>query len=269
MGADLVVKATRRLSMRDLAVLAVAAERLPPEGKPDAPMTLYQLGLGVYGRPPDGRDRRQLYESLERLCEITLTIPGYDVTTSRIVGNLAGKSIANILEAVFVEHERLRLVTPQEWGALKGQVNLRVRFALWYAEQIRAGYVTYLNIETLRALGSGLAARVWAFLEAEQFEPKGDDREGKALALAEPMIQALGLARYGRPQDARARLRRACARIVAQDARYEQLDVRPGPWGGGWDLYAVRRAGERLKEHREVRQLVRQSLFDSPSPRPE
>jgi hypothetical protein len=260
MGADLVVNATRRLSMRDLAVLAAAAERLPPEGKPDAPMTLYRLGQAVYGRPPDGRDRRQLYESLERLSSITLDLPGYDITTNRIVGLMGGSRWVSLVEGVYVEHQRLRLVTPQELGALKGQVNLRVRFALWYADQIRAGYVTYLDLATFRALGGGLAARVWAFLEAEQFDPKGDDIETKALGLGEPMLQALGLNRYGRSQDARVRLRRGCARIVAQDARYELLEVRRGPMG--WDLYAVRRAGERLQEHRHVRQLARRSLFD-------
>ena len=267
LGGDLAVQVSRRLSMRDLAVLAAAADLLPQDGEPDAPTSLYQLAGAVYGtrrelgRHPGGREYGHVLSSLDRLVEITLKIPGYDVVDGRVVGNLAGRSTANLLEGVYVAHERLQLVTPAQRGGLKGAANVKVAFARWFARQVRAGYATYLDLVMFRRLGVGLAARIWAYLEAESYELKGRDRETKAIGLGPPAVAALDLAGYKRARDARRALSRAAERIVVTDPRYEAVDVRPGVYG--YDLYVVRRRGDRLREHRRVREALRTSLRDA------
>jgi len=209
---------------------------------------LYELGQAIYGRVPSGRDRQRLRESLSRLVEVTLTIPGYDVTRSQIVGDLAGESQANLLEAVYIEHRRLRLTTSAEMGTLKGTENVRIRLAYWYAEQVRAGYTTYLDLAMFRALGVGLAARVWAYLEAEQYEPKTPDLEATYIGLGAPALAALDLAGYTRTRDARVKLAVAGERIVATDARYTRIERGAAPTGTSW-WSSAGAAARRSKRH--------------------
>lgn len=107
-----------------------------------------------------------------------------------------------------------------------------------------------------RALGVGLAARVWAFLEAEQYEPKTPELEATVLGLGRPAIDALDLGSYTRPRDARRKLTQAGQRIVATDARYQRVEVRRGPYG--WDLLVARvRGGQELEERRRIRATTR------------
>ena len=155
----------------------------------------------------------------------------------------------------------IQLVTPAQRGGLKGAANVKVAFARWFARQVRAGYATYLDLVMFRRLGVGLAARIWAYLEAESYELKGRDRETKAIGLGPPAVAALDLAGYKRARDARRALSRAAERIVVTDPRYEAVDVRPGVYG--YDLYVVRRRGDRLREHRRVREALRTSLRDA------
>src|SRR4051794_40188257 len=70
------VRASRRLSMRDKAVLAVVSEKLAPEGDPVVATSLYELGRKVYGHSPGGPERAALRESLARLWDVDLEIPG-------------------------------------------------------------------------------------------------------------------------------------------------------------------------------------------------
>ncbi len=267
LGAELTVEVSRRLSMRDLAVLAAATEALAGDGNLVVPTSLYELAEAIYGsrrelgRKPGGEEYRHVLSSLDRLVEVALTLPGYDVVSGRLVGNLAGRSRANLLQAVFVESQQLRLVSPAARGALKGRANVKIEFARWFARQVEAGYVTYLDLAMFRRLGVGLAARVWAYLEAEAYEPKGPGWEAKAIGLGPPAIAALDLAGYKRARDGRRALGRAAERIVRTDSRYEAIDVRPGVYGH--DLYVVRRRGDCLREHRQVRKLVHDSLRDA------
>ncbi len=287
LGGDRHVKASRRLSMRDLATLAAVSELLGEGAPPEAPTTLYQLAQSVYGTD-GGRQRARVINSLDRLVDVTLTLPGFDATRNRIVGNLAGKSTANLLEAVFIESDDLKLVYDEKWelrrfgtkgerqvrgssqergqlkaAALRGQPNVRVRFAYWYAQQIRAGYCTYLDLAMFRALGIGIAARLWAYLEAERYEPKAGGLETKTIGLGPPVIAALDLAGCKRPRDAIAAMRRGALKIRERDPRYQLIEVRPGIHGR--DLYVVRRTGEALTQARKVRAQVRASLADGRS----
>jgi len=157
---------------------------------------------------------------------------------------------------VYIEHRRLRLTTSAEMGALKGTENVRIRLAYWYAEQVRAGYTTYLDLAMFRALGVGLAARVWAYLEAEQYEPKTPDLEATYIGLGAPALAALDLAGYTRTRDARVKLAVAGERIVATDARYTRIELRSGPYGH--ELVVVRRRGDQaLEEARAIRAKTR------------
>lgn len=261
LGADHKVHVSRRLSMRDLAVLAATSELLPPRERPEVATTLYELSHAVYGRD-GGHQVELILDSFDRLGEITLRLPGFDATRGRVVGNLAGHTrAANLLQAVFVDHRELRGMTAAQYGALKGTGNLRVLFTEWFAAQIRAGHATYLDLELFRALGNGLAARLWAFLEGERYEPKGErggeQREAKAIGLGAPVVAALDLASYGRLRDARRKLGRAGERIMLEDPRYEAVEVRPSSLG--YDLYVVRRRlpQRTLAERRAVRRQLR------------
>ncbi len=133
---------------------------------------------------------------------------------------------------------------------------MRIRLAYWYAEQVRAGYTTYLDLPMFRALGVGLAARVWAYLEAEQYEPKTPDLEATYIGLGAPALAALDLAGYTRTRDARVKLAVAGERIVATDARYTRIELRSGPYGH--ELVVVRRRGDQaLEEARAIRAKTR------------
>jgi len=289
LGVDEHVTASRRLTMRDLATLAAASKMLAAGSPPEAPTTLYQLAQAIYGID-GGRQRARVLDSLDRLVEVSLDLPGYDVTRGRIVGNLAGRSKANLLEAVFVESDDFTLVYDAKWEAgrfgttgqrkvrgtsaergllhsatLRGRPNVRVRFASWYADQIRAGYCTYLDLAMFRRLGIGLAARLWAFLEAERYEAKGGGVETTVIGLGPKALGALNLAGYKRPRDAIGAVRQAASKIRTADVRYGLIEIRPGIYGR--DLYVVRhQAGKPLDEARKraaVQQVIPKSLAEA------
>ncbi|MGI8429969.1 MAG: hypothetical protein ACR2OB_11860 [Solirubrobacteraceae bacterium] len=93
----------------------------------------------------------------------------------------------------------LQLRTPTEWGALKlkGTSSLRVEIGHWSAQQIVSNPhgSTWIDLDLLRALGSGLPARMWATLEAWSSWPQRsmDGREECAIGLAENARQSLGV----------------------------------------------------------------------------
>jgi hypothetical protein len=99
----------------------------------------------------------------------------------------------------------------------------------------------------LRALGSGLSARVWIALEAWARWPQRslDGREETAIGLGQPALQSLGVAQYERQRDARRALDRAGRGVVAVDPAYEL--VRCERRGGGWSLVVRRVTGARAR----------------------
>jgi hypothetical protein len=108
-------------------------------------------------------------------------------------------------------------------------------------------------------MGRGLAARLWAYLEAEQFEPKGGGVESKVIGLGPPMLEALDLAGYARWRDAKRALSRAAERVTVEDARYQLVEIRKGVVGH--DLYVVRRTDQQeIQQVAQVREIVRTSL---------
>lgn len=107
-------RASRHLSMTDMAVLAAVIERLEPAGN-QCPTSLYDLAMSVFGAR-GGEQFRLILDSLDRLVEVSLRLPGFDATRGVAVGDLVGRSTANLVQAVYVEHERMKLVKPQDLG---------------------------------------------------------------------------------------------------------------------------------------------------------
>ncbi len=112
----------------------------------------------------------------------------------------------------------------------------------------RAGRaVGRLDLDLLRALGSGLAARVWATLEAWGRWPARSldgQQEECAIGLGEPARQSLGVGGYKQASQARAALDRAGARIAAADPSYELIRCERR---AGWCLVVRRLSGARAR----------------------
>lgn len=109
----------------------------------------------------------------------------------------------------------------------------------WLHQQLRAGYVTYLDWGELRALRRPTAKRLLVFLEAERFpRPAGRwTRKVSPELLDMPGIDAR------RADHARDTLRAAAAEILEHSPRYRLLGLERRP-EGGWALVAERRRRE-------------------------
>jgi hypothetical protein len=262
LGLDHVAIRPRRLTPRDLTVLAYVTDRYlwpPPKSDLDpAGFSLYDLGRAIYGREPAGADRRNLRFSLRRLWEAELVLGGVD--------DLAAERLTweRLLIRIESEVDRLAkedwLATGRQAGALRGST-FKVTLAPWLAQAVREGHFTWLDFRVLRRLG-GLSARLWVYLEAERFKPLGEGRESTWIGLGQPALASLGADGYERHRDARRALTRAGERIAAADIRYESVRVERR--AGGWALIASRTTdAERLK----VRRAARTSLQEAANAR--
>jgi len=296
------VGANRRLSMLDLrvwaALCALLREQLPVP-PPDDPeldrasartveTTGYQLADMVYGED-GGKNYRLLWRALIRLSGTTVVVHLVESNPELAARRVATGYVAMIGD-IWEARTELNLRTPRQWGALKGSASLKIEIGHWTAQQIVAGRCMWLDLDLLRALGTGLPARLWAALEAWARWPQRslDGREETAIGLGQPALQSLGVAEYERQRDARRALDRAGRGLVAVDAAYELVccDRR----GGGWCLVVRRLAGARAraearkagphrdsgiaakKQHRQaqqaerklVRGIIRQQLTGAP-----
>lgn len=229
------VGANRRLSMLDLrvwaALCALLREQLPNLEADAAELrdlavrtvetTGYQLADRVWG-DDGGKSYRLLLRSLARLrsAEVTVQVVEADpeLAAERVV-----TGYVPLTGEMWLATTRLDLHTPREWGALKGTSSLKIEIGHWVARQVLAGRCTWLDLDLLRALGPGMAARLWAALEAWARWPARsfDGREETAIGLGEPALQSLGVGGYDRVRDARRALDRAGERLVAVDPAYE------------------------------------------------
>jgi len=252
------VGGSRRLSMLDLrvwaALCALLREQLPTVPTEDPTLdrrstrtvrtTGYQLAERVYGAD-GGKNYRLLRRSLVRLRGATVVIHIVEQDPELAAERITDGYVA-LLGDLWLARTRLELHTPREWGALKGTSSLRAEIGHWTAQQIVAGRATWLDLDLLRALGTGLAARVWAALEAWGRWPQQsmDGREETALGLGEPALNSLGVGGYARPRAARAALDRAGEQIIAIDPSYEFVRCERR---GGWCLVVRRLAGPRAR----------------------
>jgi hypothetical protein len=243
-----------RLRQLDYKVLALVLERWwwqqPTADTVPVSITLHELGRVIYGRPPDGEERRLLRAALERLWQVEISMVGFDAPAGkqerrwskvRVIVEISGP-IGDLQDRSVFE-----LPTPQETGRLRGST-FTLRLAPWLAAQVRAGYITYLDFAVMRRL-SGLAERLWVYLQAERCNGRGD----AWVALGPRMYDILGM-HYGRDVDARKALRRAAARIMAEDRRYELVSIERRL---SWGILARRIASS---ERRAVRAQIRASL---------
>jgi len=253
------VGANRRLSMLDLrvwaALCALLREKHPstPSEDPEldrastrtAETTGYQLAEMVF-REDGGHEYAKLRRSFMRLRGAAILLQTVeadpDLAAQRVVEGAIG-----LIGDVWLATTRLNLRKPREWGALKGGTSLKVEIGHWTAQQIVAGRCTWLDLDLLRALGTGLPARLWAALEAWARWPQRslDNREETTIGLGQPALQSLGVGRYERPRDARRALDRAGLALVRVDPAYEL--VRCARRGGGWCLVVRRLAGARAR----------------------
>jgi hypothetical protein len=252
------VGANRRLSMLDLrvwaALCAMLGEQLPsaPPHDPDlqridtrtVETTGYQLAERVFSS--EGGDQwRSLRRSLARLrtAEATIRVVEVDpdLAAQRVI-----EGYVPLTGEMWIATTRLDLKVPRQWGALKGTASLRVEMGRWAAEQIVAGRCKWLDLDLLRALGPGLAARVWVALEAWARWPQRsfDGREETTIGLGKPALESLGVGGYARPRRAREALDRAGERIAAIDPSYELVSCERR---AGWCLVVRRLSGSKAR----------------------
>jgi len=261
------VGGSRRLKMLDLrtwAALCALLREQRPDLTPDAEelhdrrarmveTTGYQLADRVFATE-GGRTWAQLRRSLVRLSQTQACV--------RVVERDAELAAERVIEGyvplvgeLWIATTRLDLREPREWGALKGTASLRVELGYWPAQQVVGERCTWLDLDLLRALGPGVASRVWAVLEAWGRWPEHsfDGWESAAIGLGSPAVESLGVGGYARARQARMALDRAGRQIVAVDPAYdlvrcERRGAAPGAGGtGGWCLVARRVSGARAR----------------------
>lgn len=227
---------THRLGLVDLKVMAFVIERWRSQGgftaSDHAAFTLYQLGKSIYGREPDGEERRLLRESIQRLFRVEINAQGH-------VGSSSDGRIRKLARdgRVFVQKDTVwddvdpaALDASLQIASRRGR-SFRVWLGPWLVEQIRAGHVTYLTFSTMRKL-SGLALRLWVFLEGEPFVADVDhERLATPQAISPELLAVLGVG-HSRATDGRRAINRAGDRVCAVDDRYRSIALvkRDGQW---------------------------------------
>jgi hypothetical protein len=297
-----VVGANRRLSMLDLRVWAALCAQLReqlPELPADDPTLAnedtrtvetsgYQLAERVFAED-GGSEYRKLRSALLRLAATRACVQIVERDPD-LAAELVREGYVSLVGDIWLATTRLNLRTPRQWGALKGSTSLKVGIGRWPAQQVLAGQCTWLDLDLLRALGTGLPARMWVALEAWARWPQRslDGREETTIGLGQPALESLGVGRYNQPRQARAALNRAGQAMIAVDPAYEFASCERR--GGGWCLVIRRVSGARARadarkagrhrdpgiaakkqrreaeqdERRAVRQIIRRGLDETP-----
>lgn len=252
------VGANRRLSMFDLRVWAALCTLLRvqvPDAVEDDPTlanadfrtvetTGYQLA-GMVLADDGGQTYAKLYRSLARLHATTVIVEHVDRDPEMAAARV-DRGLVGLLGDVWIAATELDLRRPAQWRALRGTASLRAEIGRWTAQQVLAGRTTWLDLDLLRALGTGLPARVWTALEAWGRWPQRtmDGREECAIGLGEPACQSLGVGGYSRAIDARRALNQAGAKLVALDPSYELVRCERR---AGWCLVVRRLSGAKAR----------------------
>lgn len=236
----------------DLPLLAWLTERWRQDRDASGfvDFTLYEVGAAIYGRKPGGAENARLRAALRRLWAVTVDVDGWTPSGGYGDRNRLG-TWTRLVELVEWSDG---LNEPATAGQLRGDT-FRAKLGPWVIERVRAGHITYLDWETLRAL-YGLAQRLWVYLAAERFDPapKNPDEEKTWIKLGDRAYAALGM-NYAQDRQARAAINRAGAAICAVDKRYQSVAVERRP--GGWAIIATR---IRSRERAAIRAAVRASF---------
>ncbi len=230
------------LDLRTWAALCGLLAAQQPADKRTVRATGYELRERVFGSVHGGTQWDALRASLARLQLVSVTIHVVERDPELSVQTLH-EGWVHFIGEVWNATTQLDLATPREWGALKGTSSLRIEMGTWPAAQVLDGRTTWLDLDMLRALGSGLPARLWAALEAwGDWQRDLAGSEECVIGLGEPALQSLGVGGYQQPRQARAALARAGRRIAATDPAYEAVRVVRRV---GWQLVARRPASGR------------------------
>ena len=149
--------------------------------------------------------------------------------------------------------------------ALSGRYRPGVQLAGWLRNVIDQGAPVRLPWRILRGFEENqkLAKRLWIYLAAERWKPAGTrEREGTWIACGDRLFAALGMD-YGRPRDARAALKRACATVRRVDPRYGAGTLELRKLGRSWRIDAERPSWETWQAERGERERVRQALREA------
>lgn len=267
-GLSEIIRASGRLKLTpDFDVLAWVCERwLRPTGDDDpnfqnrdgwALFTLRELGLALYGRVPNRRDRVALRESIRRLYRVEITLVGYDAQTGERDRGVC--TWDRLLERVVSDLDDLAgTPSPAAIGALRGST-FKVELPRWLRQQLIEGNFVRVHWPTLRSFGERqqLAKRTWLYLEAESYKPIGNGLEATWVAVGDRLFASLGMS-YRRHRAAREALARACKTIRLVDLRYRSLEV--VQFGRSWRITADRLTAEELRELGPELRSARQAL---------
>jgi hypothetical protein len=237
----------------DLDVLIWLTEVWRVRGTPEGVVcfTLYELSRGLYGRKPTGNDTRRLKASLRRLRTTAVDLVGYDAIGKKADARVA--SVETILDRLTSQLDEIDIGSGGEAGALRGNT-FSIQFPEWMLRSLRAGYVTYYPLAILRRL-SGLAKRLWVYLEAEKYKRVGEGQEATWIKLGDLAYTSLGM-HYCQERQARTALKAAAEKIMSVDAdTYLSIEVEQAPLGG-WRLLAIRRTSDARRIRREIVQSL-------------
>jgi hypothetical protein len=196
--------------------------------------TIYRVAQELYGRKAGRAERQKLRASLNRLLSVVVTLEGFNaVTGEREPSVIASK--AHLIETL-VDRAELERPDARNRGSLRGDT-VEVKLASWLSRQLEAGHYTYLDWQILRDL-SGLAKRLWVYLEAERFKTSDRARARTWIQLGSRAYTALGV-HHARDRDRRSALARAGERVAEADGRYESVVVEKAPIGG-WRILATK-----------------------------
>lgn len=262
LASKLEMYCSERLSMTDMATFAALCDTLEDDGEV-CHTSVKALTNAVYGET-GGYQKRRVRESLSRLFDVEVAMHGFDPTTGKFNAEIC--SVARLIQSVSWNGRSIRMTNHEEekfswamFGAMKATAPLRVELANWLAANISAGYVTWLDLDLLRALGKGPAARVWSYLET-QSPARGRDSSKAILSKCGQHSDCLSgyiglapnaMATFGLDgtdlRKARFKLAQACDKIVATDPAWRSMALQRGPYG--WNL-----TFHRVKNVREVRE---------------
>ena len=255
------------LGSTEFDVLTLALRRFQQDGAPAD--NVYRSKMRPLVRDLYGYHGGHTYEivsrALENLFGVEVTLPSFDGDTGTFNTRALTKARL-ITQLVIVAGEEITYAPEREtvWSAIgrlnrPDQVTLKIEFASWLGNAVRADQGRELDYEVQRAL-RGAAKACWVLLEASAFTPCPDspNEEELTLLLERETYAALGL-NSRRLTDCRAELEDKLNRIIRADPSYVEYEFRPAEHDRRRRILRVRRATGALRQSRLRRALLQQA----------
>ena len=252
------------LGSTEFDVLTLALRRFQQAGAPAD--NFYRSKMRPLVRDLYGYHGGHTYElvsrALENLYGVEVTLPSFDSDTGMFSTRALSKARL-ITQLVIVAGEEITYQADREsvWAAIgrlnrPEQVTLKIEFASWLGNAVRAHQGRELDYDVQRAL-RGAAKACWILLEASAFTPCGDDADEEEITmlLDRETYAALGL-NATRLTDCRSELEEKLKRIVKADPSYLGYDFEAWEHDRRRRVLRVRRANGTLRQTR-----LRQALL--------